>query len=98
MDSDQLYQQRRSQQRDVRTNKNWSCVPRGTRKGYYTGSGLSYAELGATHHPRRPGNTRSIPKLQICAPSDSNDPEAQLREALDEDCQWHCIGKKENQI
>lgn len=48
-----------------------------------TGSGLSYAELGATHHSLEDiAILRSIPNLQICAPADSLELEAQLREAI----------------
>ena len=49
-----------------------------------TGSGLSYAELGATHHSLEDiAILRSIPNLQICAPADSLELEAQLREAIE---------------
>ena len=48
-----------------------------------TGSGLSYAELGATHHSLEDiAILRSIPNLQVCAPVDSIELEAQLREAI----------------
>ena len=48
-----------------------------------TGSGLSYAELGATHHSLEDiAILRSIPNLQICAPADSLELEAQLKEAV----------------
>ena len=48
-----------------------------------TGSGLSYAELGATHHSLEDiAMLRSIPGLQICAPADSRELEAQLEEAI----------------
>ena len=48
-----------------------------------TGSGLSYAELGATHHSLEDiAILRSIPNMQICAPADSIELEAQLREAI----------------
>ena len=44
-----------------------------------TGSGLSYAELGATHHSLEDlAILRSIPNLQVCAPADSLELEAQL--------------------
>ena len=50
-----------------------------------TGSGLSYAELGATHHSLEDlAILRSIPNLQVCAPVDSLELEAQLRQAIDE--------------
>ena len=48
-----------------------------------TGSGLSYAELGATHHSLEDmAILRSIPNLQVCAPADSLELAAQLREAV----------------
>ena len=48
-----------------------------------TGSGLSYAELGATHHSLEDiAILRSIPNLQVCAPADSIELEAQLRDAI----------------
>ena len=48
-----------------------------------TGSGLSYAELGATHHSLEDISIlKNIPNLQICAPADSNELEAQLRDAV----------------
>ena len=48
-----------------------------------TGSGLSYAELGATHHSLEDlAILRSIPNLQICAPADSQELIAQLKEAI----------------
>jgi transketolase len=48
-----------------------------------TGSGLSYAELGATHHSLEDlAILRSIPNLQVCAPADSLELEAQLRQAI----------------
>ena len=50
-----------------------------------TGSGLSYAELGATHHSLEDlAILRSIPNLQVCAPADSLELEAQLRQAIAE--------------
>ena len=49
-----------------------------------TGSGLSYAELGATHHSLEDlAIMRSIPNMQVCAPADSLELIAQLREAID---------------
>ena len=65
-----------------------------------TGSGLSYAELGATHHSLEDiAILRSIPNLQICTPTDSLELEAQLREAIVEGKPTYIrIGKKENQI
>ena len=61
-----------------------------------TGSGLSYAELGATHHSLEDiAILRSIPNLQVCAPCDSQELEAQLRQAINEDCPTYIrIGKK----
>ena len=48
-----------------------------------TGSGLSYAELGTTHHSLEDlAILRSIPNLQVCAPADSLELVAQLREAI----------------
>ena len=48
-----------------------------------TGSGLSYAELGTTHHSLEDiAILRSIPNLQVCAPADSPELVAQLREAI----------------
>ena len=48
-----------------------------------TGSGLSYAELGATHHSLEDlAILRSIPNLQVCAPADSLELVAQLRQAI----------------
>ena len=61
-----------------------------------TGSGLSYAELGATHHSLEDlAILRSIPNLQICAPADSLELEAQLRQAITEGNPTYIrIGKK----
>ena len=61
-----------------------------------TGSGLSYAELGATHHSLEDiAILRSIPNLQVCAPTDSLELEAQLREAIAEGKPTYIrIGKK----
>ena len=61
-----------------------------------TGSGLSYAELGATHHSLEDlAILRSIPNLQVCAPCDSLELEAQLRQAINEDRPTYIrIGKK----
>ena len=48
-----------------------------------TGSGLSYAELGATHHSLEDiAILRSIPNFQICAPADSLELTSQLKDAL----------------
>ena len=61
-----------------------------------TGSGLSYAELGATHHSLEDlAILRSIPNLQVCAPADSLELEAQLRQAIAEGKPTYIrIGKK----
>ena len=61
-----------------------------------TGSGLSYAELGATHHSLEDiAILRSIPKIRICAPADSVELAAQLREAIEEGKPTYIrIGKK----
>jgi len=61
-----------------------------------TGSGLSYAELGATHHSLEDmAVLRSIPNLQVCAPADSLELEAQLRQAIEEGRPTYIrIGKK----
>jgi len=61
-----------------------------------TGSGLSYAELGATHHSLEDlAILRSIPNLQVCAPTDSLELEAQLRQAIFEGKPTYIrIGKK----
>ena len=65
-----------------RTNTHWSCVPRSSGSYCRYGSGLSYAEL-ATHHSLEDiAILRSIPNMQICAPADSIELEAQLREAI----------------
>ena len=61
-----------------------------------TGSGLSYAELGATHHSLEDiAILRSIPNMRICAPADSTELIAQLRQAIDEKKPTYIrIGKK----
>ena len=61
-----------------------------------TGSGLSYAELGATHHSLEDmAILRSIPNIQICAPADSQELEAHLRQAITETKPTYIrIGKK----
>lgn len=49
-----------------------------------TGSGLSYAELGPTHHSLEDmAILRTIPGLNVVAPADSTELVAQLRDALD---------------
>ena len=48
-----------------------------------TGSGLSYSELGATHHSLEDmAILRSIPNMNVCAPADSLELVAQLRQAI----------------
>ena len=61
-----------------------------------TGSGLSYAELGATHHSLEDlAILRSIPNLQVCAPADSLELVAQLHEAIESGKPTYIrIGKK----
>tara|TARA_B100000674_G_C37956270_1_gene969778 strand:+ start:1190 stop:2113 length:924 start_codon:yes stop_codon:yes gene_type:complete len=61
-----------------------------------TGSGLSYAELGATHHSLEDlAILRSIPNLQVCAPADPLELEAQLCEAIEKGQPTYIrIGKK----
>lgn len=49
-----------------------------------TGSGLSYAELGPTHHSLEDmAILRTLPGLNVVAPADSAELVAQLRQALD---------------
>ena len=61
-----------------------------------TGSGLSYAELGATHHSLEDiAILRSIPNLRVCAPADSVELVSQLRQAIYEGKPTYIrIGKK----
>ena len=61
-----------------------------------TGSGLSYAELGATHHSLEDlAIIRSIPNMRVCAPADSLELVAHLRQAIDEGKPTYIrIGKK----
>ena len=61
-----------------------------------TGSGLSYAELGATHHSLEDiAIMRSIPNMQVCAPADSLELVAQLKEAINKGTPTYIrIGKK----
>ena len=61
-----------------------------------TGSGLSYAELGATHHSLEDiAVLKSIPNLQICAPSDPAQLAVQLRDAIENSLPTYIrIGKK----
>ena len=61
-----------------------------------TGSGLSYAELGPTHHSLEDmAILRTLPGLNVVAPADSAELVAQLREALDAPYPTYMrIGKK----
>jgi len=61
-----------------------------------TGSGLSYAELGPTHHSLEDmAILRALPRINVLAPADSAELVAQLREALDSPCPTYIrIGKK----
>ena len=61
-----------------------------------TGSGLSYAELGPTHHSLEDlAILRTLPGMNVLAPADSNELVAQLREALDSPNPTYIrIGKK----
>jgi transketolase len=61
-----------------------------------TGSGLSYAELGPTHHSLEDlAILRTLPGINVLAPADSAELVAQLREALDSSQPTYMrIGKK----
>ncbi len=61
-----------------------------------TGSGLSYAELGPTHHSLEDlAILRTLPGINVLAPADSAELVAQLREALDSPLPTYMrIGKK----
>ena len=61
-----------------------------------TGSGLSYAELGPTHHSLEDmAILRTLPGINVVAPADSVELVAQLREALSSDSPTYMrIGKK----
>jgi transketolase len=61
-----------------------------------TGSGLSYAELGPTHHSLEDlAILRTLPGMNVLAPADSAELVAQLREALDASKPTYMrIGKK----
>lgn len=61
-----------------------------------TGSGLSYAELGATHHSLEDiAIMRTIPQMQVCTPTDAVELVAQLKDALNSDKPTYMrIGKK----
>jgi len=64
-----------------------------------TGSGLSYAELGPTHHSLEDmAILRTLPGLNVVAPADSAELVAQLRQALDAPNPTYMrIGKKGEQ-
>ncbi len=61
-----------------------------------TGSGLSYSELGPTHHSLEDiAIIRTIPDINVLAPSDSNELIAHLRDALKSSLPTYMrIGKK----
>ena len=61
-----------------------------------TGSGLSYSELGPTHHSLEDlAILRTLPGMNVLAPADSAELVAQLREALDSPYPTYMrIGKK----
>ena len=61
-----------------------------------TGSGLSYAELGTTHHSLEDlAVFRSIPKINVLAPADRNELVEQFNQALEDDLPTYIrIGKK----
>lgn len=61
-----------------------------------TGSGLSYAELGATHHSLEDmAIMRTIPNMRVCAPSDSIELITQLRQGIEDGKPTYIrIGKK----
>jgi transketolase len=61
-----------------------------------TGSGLSYAELGPTHHSLEDmAILRTLPGMQVLAPCDSNELRAMLRAALQQNAPAYIrIGKK----
>ena len=66
-----------------------------------TGSGLSYAELGPTHHSLEDiGIISSIPNMRVLANCDSIELENQIREIinLDGPSYIRIIFQKENQI
>ena len=61
-----------------------------------TGSGLSYAELGPTHHSLEDiAIIRSIPGIRVLAPSDRNELISQLQDCVKNPCPTYIrIGKK----
>lgn len=61
-----------------------------------TGSGLSYAELGTTHHSLEDmAILRGIPNMRICAPADSTELISHLKQAIEEGLPTYIrIGKK----
>ena len=65
-----------------------------------TGSGLSYASLGATHHSLEDiAIMRSLPGMRVLAPADANELRACLRVAMSSDCPTYIrIGKKNEPV
>ena len=64
-----------------------------------SGSGLSYAELGATHHSLEDiAILRSIPNLQVCAPVDSELRHNCVKQLLETNPRTSASERKENQI
>ena len=60
-----------------------------------TGSGLSYAELGPTHHSFEDiAIARCIPNLNVCAPCDAIELDIQLREAIQAELPTSGLGKR----
>ena len=61
-----------------------------------TGSGLSYAELGPTHHSLEDiAILRSLPSMRVVAPCDANELRSVMREALNDNAPTYIrIGKK----
>lgn len=61
-----------------------------------TGSGLSYAELGPTHHSLEDlAILRALPGMRVVAPCDANELRSALREALNDNAPTYIrIGKK----
>lgn len=65
-----------------------------------TGSGLSYASLGATHHSLEDiAIMRALPGIRVLAPADASELRSCLRVALSSDCPNYIrIGKKNEPI
>jgi transketolase len=61
-----------------------------------TGSGLSYAELGPTHHSLEDmAILRSLPGMRVVAPCDANELRSVMREAINDNAPTYIrIGKK----